>query len=730
MFKSLTLFVASCVAVLGSAIAAEAQWMPPIGIPAPAFGITQVAPRSPSPWTTATPGFYYVEAASANATDNVNPYGTPAKPRATIPTVLPAGAVVELHGTYDRSQSSPATFVADGTSANPVFIRGVSAAAKPLIRNAWEVTGSYVILENLEFGPLNSAQTGALVFLAPINHAALRTSDLHGNLNDGGLAIESWSADLNQNVVVLNNSIHDNGDVAASYDQDIHGIVVSARVSNLWVLDNQIYRNSGDGIQINAGTADQATTHNIYVGRNTSYGNKQSGFWTKQAADVIFSQNVCHSHRTSNSSMGACMGYQYAPQRAWFLFNTIYDSDYGILVASDSDMGTGTDAFIIGNVIYNIHHLPAEPYNVQSAWSNAAIMLAGGVNQHVINNTIYDVDAGINVPQGPVTTLDIADNIISMVTVAAANDVFIESGATSANTLLQRNLFDGDARVSFGGDPQQHLTAAQLSPSGSLKANPMFVNPAGNDFRLQSSSPAIDAGALSAAYATFQQRYGLNIVNDADGTARPLGMAVDMGAFEATGAGAGCGVPSVPATPTNFAAVVTGSSIAFHWTGATGACNQATGYWFAVGSAPGKSDLGTGATGSLATSLVSSNVARGTYYVRAAAQNSAGLSASSNEVVATVVGTALGKPTNLTGSVSGTTITLRWTAPATGPVPSGYLVQAGTAPGRTDGVMAIAGTATSWSATGAARGTYYVRVLTTGGAASSAASNEVVLIVR
>ena len=79
----------------------------------------------------------------------------------------------------------------------------------------------------------------------------------------------------------------------------------------LWVVDNQLYRNSGDGIQINAGGPGvTGTTHHIYVGRNTAYGNKQTGFWVKHATDVIFSQNVCHSHRLGNSSNGQCMGFQ------------------------------------------------------------------------------------------------------------------------------------------------------------------------------------------------------------------------------------------------------------------------------------------------------------------------------------------------------------------------------------------------------------------------------------
>src|SRR5207249_4266336 len=174
--------------------AAYAQWAPPIGIPAPSFGIVETARPAPNPWVLPTPGFYYVDATQPTATDTANTFGTPGRPRQTIPTALPAGAVVELHGIYDASHSSPRTIVASGNGA------------------------------------------------------------------------------LAQNVVIYDVSIHDNGDINATFDQDVHGIAVSGLVDHLWVVDSQLFRNSGDGIQLNAGDiAHQPTLHHVYVGRTTAY---------------------------------------------------------------------------------------------------------------------------------------------------------------------------------------------------------------------------------------------------------------------------------------------------------------------------------------------------------------------------------------------------------------------------------------------------------------------------
>src|SRR5215831_18467159 len=132
-----TLLLATA-STLGGATNVLAEWTAPIGIPMPPFGISENAPAAPNPWTVATPGFYYVDQTQPTATDTSNSYGTPAKPRRSIPNPVPAGAVVEIHGTYDNAQTSPNGVYSLGTATNPAFIRGTSAAAKPLIRRGWE----------------------------------------------------------------------------------------------------------------------------------------------------------------------------------------------------------------------------------------------------------------------------------------------------------------------------------------------------------------------------------------------------------------------------------------------------------------------------------------------------------------------------------------------------------------------------------------------------------------
>lgn len=713
------IFAAGIALLLSTSTVHAQTWTPPIGIPMPSFGIVETAPASPSPWTVPTTGFYYVDATSPASTDTSNPLGTPAKPRETIPLQIPAGSVVELHGIYDTPHESPRTIFANGTRTAPVYIRGANASTKPFIRRGWELKGSYVILENLEFGPNGQSNTGFLVMLSPLDHAALRHSHLHGNLDDGGMGVQSWNGAFNNDIVIWDNNIHDNGDVNANFDQDRMGIHIGLNVSNVWVVDNQLVRNSGDGIQINAGTAADITkTNHIYVGRNTAYSNKQTGFWVKHATDVIFSQNVCRSHRLGNSSNGQCMGFQYAPNYIWFLFNNISDSDYGIAAQSDSG-GVGTESFYIGNVIYNIHPSwgTVDPGN---SWASSGIMLAGSTNRRVLHNTIYDVNAGINVPAAG-GTLEVRDNIISRV-VATANHLYVENPTTAAATVFNHNILEGDPRVRLNGS-QQHLTAAQLTAMQSLSVDPLFVNPAGADFHLQAGSQAIDKGDLPSAYALFQQRYGLSIAKDLDGRLVPTGPAPDLGALERN---TGC-AQAPPDAPTAVTASIAGSTVTLRWTAPT-SCNAPNNYWVEGAATPTGASFGGAFTGSTATSLSFPVAAPGFFYARVKASNASGLSAPSN--AALVSFGVPNPPASLTGSVSGTTINLSWQAPSGGLAPTGYVLEVGGAPGATAKSVPIPVGQRTLSAPGAAPGTYYLRVRASANGNLGAPSNEVVLTVR
>jgi hypothetical protein len=183
---------------------------------------------------------------------------------------------------------------------------------------------------------------------------------------------------------------------------------------------------------------------------------------------------------------------------------------------------------------------------------------------------------------------------------------------------------------------------------------------------------------------------------------------------------------TAPGPPSGLVGTATGSSIKLSWTPPTTG-GAPTSYLLQAGLAPGQT-AGSAATGSTATTVSLTGVGAGTYYIRVAAQNAAGVSAPSNEIVLPVL--VPGSPTALTGSVSGTSLTMSWRAPTTGAAPTGYIIEVGSATGLSDlGRASTGNLLTTFSAAGVAAGTYFVRIRAQDAAGAGAPSNEIKLIV-
>src|SRR5262249_60215346 len=78
-------------------------------------------------------------------------------------------------------------------------------------------------------------------------------------------------------------------------------------------------------------------------------------------------------------------------------------------------------------------------------------------------------------------------------------------------------------------------------------------------------------------------------------------------------------------------------------------------------------------------------------------------------------------------SVSGSTVTLSWSAPTTGAAATSYVIEAGSFPGGSDFVQPTGNLQTSFTAANVGNGTYFVRVRAANGAGMGTASNEVIV---
>ncbi|MDH5179695.1 MAG: right-handed parallel beta-helix repeat-containing protein [Gammaproteobacteria bacterium] len=534
------LFVMVCLFIAlhaGGAFAYE----PPIGIPAPLFGIDQTAPAD---WLKSkSENRYYIDNSHPKASDFFNANGTPGRPRKTIPNmVFPAGSYVEIHGGPYKEQGIKLRF--DCTAAKHCWFRG-TPDAKPVFTGSMHIVNSrYVILEHLDF---NGGIGGAMAISGNTGqHIAIRHSAIRNRFyvnHTSGISIQPLRGGNISDVVIYKNRFSELGNWKTAKDEDFHGVTpnlwardATTSLSRVWILENEFSHLSGNGVQVIAGNWKNSYKylHHIYIGKNIGYNNRQTAFWSKQASDVIISQNISYGGRRHGTQPGDGIGFQYGPDNIWIIFNKIYDCNYGIRQSSTNPTNDHK-AYIVGNLIYNIHpepgftYTPAHPYR-----PGVAIALwHGNMTRYVVDNTIHDVHGGINsVLAGPV---HVSGNIISAID---NRDYHMSMYNSAPMTKVDHMLFTesrGAARFRWRGIDKIGLQMLQTQAgvcSHCMVDDPGFIDPANGNFGLSAGSKARNAGVESTVYDEFYKRYGIDIRRDYNGLKRPQGKRFTLGAVE------------------------------------------------------------------------------------------------------------------------------------------------------------------------------------------------------
>ncbi len=287
-------------------------------------------------------------------------------------------------------------------------------------------------------------------------------------------------------VAYLDNEIAYN-EITRAYSAGIK--ISGSGTSNILIHDNVLEGNglqTGERTQMNissnAGAGVQNTKIYNNVIKNGCAAKDCNGININNANHEVYNNEI-YGHQGSGLALNPGYNKSYAGVLR-IHGNKIHDQGkYGLILV---DTDSSRYAVIYNNVFYH----------------NALydINLAGGSthNNHIYNNTLYNSARGLWIQGGNGNI--IKNNIIWP---SGYFPIVDDSGASTIDT----NLFANNA-TSRG--------------TNALAGDPLFVDAAGADFRLQAGSPCIDRGSDLSAYFTI----------DLAGSTRPVGPAWDIGAYE------------------------------------------------------------------------------------------------------------------------------------------------------------------------------------------------------
>ncbi len=509
-------------------------WTPPIGIPEPPFGIHETVENV---YGNANYYTHYVDNSRACNDSNNSGRGSATAPRCTIPSSLPAGSVAEVHG-GPYVVPDPATFTANGTLSAPVFLRGVNdGRGFPDVVNVSTVktlSGSYFIIENVKFDRLRTTSTS--------HHISIRRSEVYGSPNRNCVEVTG------EDIVVYDNYIHHAGGGIPLSDD--HGITAVPGAQRIWIVDNEIAYNTGDGIQFCHFCAEETAPRFVFIARNKIHDNTENAVDFKTSRDVVVSQNVMYGHRSLEGSDGTAFligsnGAGDAAVNIWAIFNHIYNSHQGIRIEAASNLNESPGpAYLIGNRIHNID-LAAFAFDKQGTI-------------YIVGNTVYEADTALNAYWREFFTLHVFNNIFANLRGNQyGNHINVEPSDIGQSSIMSNNLFYQNGNpliIQWGGATFTYRTAEELRSFSrgvnNRLGDPLFVDTNGadnisgttdDDFRLRAGSPAIDSGSYGLFdYATTFCTTFSQFIPDCVSTlkvdfrevTRPQGPAWDIGAAE------------------------------------------------------------------------------------------------------------------------------------------------------------------------------------------------------
>lgn len=512
---AMVLVAHGCSAALPTGIINPTNWWQPLD------PINDTRPSNPGAWpSTEAAGYYYIDNSHGSATDTMNTYGYPDKPRLTMPTVLGSNTLVVLRGgPYCVANFTSLNWT--GNISGPLWISG-DPTTRTRFTNTWRLrTAEYVFIENITW----TNKTEAQLEMRPgangesIHHVAVRNCEIVGDSTDAGGSGAMFSVDNTSfdtpvaNVVFSGCVAHDGGDWQSGSENDMHGFGVGAKMTNIWWMNCISYRMGGDGFGNGHGV--NYTANHLFWGDCVAYTNRENGIDLKEVSEAVISGGEFYGYRAGSSSSGEGIIIHTGPDtgqgtsNCWIFNTLVTNCDIGII--STECHGTVVWA---GNIVTGCTAEGLSPDR-------------GGDAIAVWNNTVTHCGRGIGA-EGSGMALDIRNNIVLNCTNKA---LFADQSSTrDASSVLNECYFGASISIDWGSTYTSVAAwiAGTSVGDGSIQSDPLLTN-----FRPSGSSPVVNAGtALSTLESGYLAVFGFALnYRDRDGTARPYG-AWDIGAFE------------------------------------------------------------------------------------------------------------------------------------------------------------------------------------------------------
>ncbi|MHB8648104.1 MAG: LamG-like jellyroll fold domain-containing protein, partial [Thermomicrobiales bacterium] len=436
---------------------------------------------------TVVPGRIFFVALNGN--DSTGVIGDITHPFRTIQTVLnrsdfaPGDQVVVRGGNWSD------VYPLYGSFFSIAYIQGTAAA--PIV-----VMGYPTETVNLVY---NGTQTRGIHSWATTGHFVI--ANFHMDQGGKGLAIGITPGATDVRIV--------NNEVKNGYEDSGGAGYIDGSGTNFKILGNSVHDNGGSKLYHAMYFDARANpSGNVEIAYNTIY-NETGGRGIQIYGDTGTLINNISIHN-----------------------NIIHDIHLdGILLGSYS--GTGDQVY--DNIVYNTANAAFQGPSTDAGSGGSCLRFnSSTLTATVYNNTFYNcaMDNGVystGIENQALGSVTFANNIVD----TSGGLGYFDNTSSTGGITATNNLWYGS-----GATPSWSAS--------SVNADPSFVNAAGANFHLNSTSPAIDKGSSLASSV---------VTSDIEGTPRPQGSAYDIGAYEyASGSTTTSPPPSTPAPTVSLSA--------------------------------------------------------------------------------------------------------------------------------------------------------------------------------